>query len=359
MMQMRRLDAYIRNTVILSMLVVMALTSSIDFIFTLADELGSSTENYGALDALYYSLRVMPTSIYELLPFTALGGALIGLGLLASHNELVVMQAAGVSTGRIVWSVMKPTLVVMLLSLLLGEYVAPRLEQQARSDLAVIRSGGEAMSSAGGDWRKIGNEFIHINAILPGGRELRGVTRYLLDDDRRLVSSGFAAEAVYVEGDDAFWRLRDVRETRFGEQRIDVQEIAEIDWHIDMSPELLSVLLVEPDRQSIAGLYRFAQYFESEGLESSSYYLAFWKKLLQPLATASLVLLAISFVFGPLRSATMGSRVFVAIAIGLVFTIVQRMLGPASLLYGFSPVVAVLLPILLCLVMGATLLRRV
>lgn len=360
MMQMRRLDAYIGKTVILSMLVVMAVTSSIDFIFTLADELGSSTDNYGALDALTFSLRIMPTSIYELLPFTALGGALIGLGLLASHNELVVMQAAGVSTGRIVWSVMKPTLVVMLLSLLLGEYVAPRLEQQARSDLAIIRSGGEALSSAEGDWRKIGNEFIHINAILPGGRELRGVTRYVLGDDRRVVSSGFAASAAYVEtSTDAFWRLHDVRETRFGEQGIEVVEIAEIDWHIDMSPELLSVLLVEPDRQSISGLYRFAEYFESEGLESSSYYLAFWKKLLQPLATASLVLLAISFVFGPLRSATMGSRVFVAIAIGLGFTIVQRMLGPASLLYGFSPVLAVLLPILLCLIIGAMLLRRV
>jgi len=359
MMQIRRLDAYIRNTVILSMLVVMALTSSLDFIFTLADELGSSTENYGALDALYFTLRVMPTSLYELLPFTALGGALIGLGLLASHNELVVMQAAGISTGRIVWSVMKPTLVVMLLSLLLGEYVAPRLEQQARSDLAIIRSGGEGLSSAEGDWRKIGNEFIHINAILPGGRELRGVTRYVLDDNRRIVSSGFAAEAEYVDRDGGFWHLRDVRETLFGQQRIEVQETAELDWHIDMSPELLSVLLVTPDRQSISGLYRFAQYFESEGLESGSYYLAFWKKLLQPLATASLVLLAISFVFGPLRSATMGSRVFVAIAIGLAFTIVQRMLGPASLLYGFSPVLAVLLPIVLCFVIGTVLLRRV
>ena len=77
------------------------------------------------------------------------------------------------------------------------------------------------------------------------------------------------------------------------------------------------------------------------------------------LADASLVLLAISFVFGPLRSATMGSRVFVAISIGLVFTIMQRMMGPASLLYGFSPLVAVLVPIMICLLLGIFLLRRV
>lgn len=357
---MNKLDAYIGKSVVLAMLVVMALMGSLDFIFTLADELGSNTDNYSAADALFFTLRIMPTGIYEMLPFSALGGALIGLGILASNNELVVMQAAGVSTSRIVWAVTKPTLGVMVISLVLGEFVAPQLEQRAQSDLAIIESGGQALSSAGGDWRKIGNEFIHINVILPGGDELQGVTRYVLDDRRRVQSSSFAASARYVEeAGESFWRLSNVQETRFGNGEIAVAQYETLDWRVDMSPELLSVLLVEPERQSISGLYRFAQYFENEGLESSSYYLAFWKKLLQPLATASLVLLAISFVFGPLRSATMGFRVFVAISIGLGFTIVQRMMGPASLLYGFDPLVAVLVPILMCLLAGIYLLRRV
>lgn len=357
---MSRLDAYVRKHVVAAMLVVFALTTSLDFIFSLADELGSSTDNYGAGDALWFTLGIMPRAIYEMLPFIALGGALIGLGVLASHNELVVIQATGVSTWRIVWAVMKPTLAVMGLSLVLGEWVAPPLEQRAQSDLAIIESGGQALSSAGGDWRKIGNEFIHINVILPGGTQLQGVTRYVLDEQRRLVSSSFATSGEYLEDEQgAFWRLSDVRETRFGEGEIAVTRTASEDWRVELSPELLSVLLVDPERQSISGLYRFAQYFESEGLESSSYYLAFWKKLLQPLATASLVLLAISFVFGPLRSATMGFRVFVAIAMGMGFTLVQRMLGPASLLYGFSPLIAVLLPVFLCGVIGVALLRRV
>lgn len=357
---MSRIDAYVRKHVVLAMLVVFALTSSLDFIFSLADELGSSTENYGADDALWFTLRIMPRAIYEMLPFTALGGALIGLGVLASHNELVVIQATGVSTWRIVWAVMKPTLAVMLLSLVLGEWVAPPLEQRAQSDLAIIESGGQALSSAGGDWRKIGNEYIHINVILPGGTELQGITRYVLNEQRRLESSSFASTGRYLEdASGAFWRLTDVQQTRFVSGAVSVTQSPSEDWRVDLSPELLSVLLVDPERQSISGLYRFAQYFESEGLESSSYYLAFWKKLLQPLATASLVLLAISFVFGPLRSATMGFRVFVAIAMGMGFTIVQRIMGPASLLYGFSPLIAVLLPVVLCVLIGVVLLRRV
>ena len=356
---MRLIDAHIRNNVLLSMLVVLGLTFSLDFIFTLTDELGrGGSQDYTASDALLYTLRIMPTGIYEMLPFTALGGALIGLGVLASNNELVVIQAAGVSTWRIVWSVMKPTIGIMILSLVLGEYVAPRLQQTAQSELALIQSGGLGLSSSSGDWRKIGNEFIHINVILPGGTELRGITRYELDENRRLRTSSFASSARYSEDSQGqYWQLNNVRETEFGLASIAVNEYESLAWRIELSPELLSVLLVEPERQSISGLYRFAEYFRGEGLESDSYFLAFWKKLLQPLATASLVLVAISFVFGPLRSVTMGARVFIAIGIG--FTIAQRVLGPASLLYGFSPVIAVMIPIVVCFVTGVYLLRRI
>jgi len=357
---MRLIDAHIRNSVLLSMFVVLGLTFSLDFIFTLTDELGRGAKDYTAMDALTYTLRIMPTGIYEMLPFTALGGALIGLGVLASNNELVVIQSAGVSTWRIVWSVMKPTIGIMILSLVLGEYVAPRLQQTAQSELAMIRSGGQGVSSFYGEWRKIGNEFIHINVILPEGKDLRGITRYELDENRHLRTSSFSESARYLEDSRGnYWQLNGVRETEFGDNSIAVNEYESLDWRIDLSPELLSVLLVEPERQSISGLYRFAEYFRAEGLESDSYFLAFWKKLLQPLATASLVLVAISFVFGPLRSVTMGARVFIAIGIGLLFTIAQRVLGPASLLYGFSPVIAVMIPIGVCFVTGVLLLRRI
>ncbi|MBL4821813.1 MAG: LPS export ABC transporter permease LptG [Gammaproteobacteria bacterium] len=356
---MTRIDRYIQKTLLLSMLVVMALTGSVDLVFSLAEELGDVDDNYSVLQALIYVLRTMPTGIYELLPFSALGGALIGLGILASHNELVVIQAAGVHTWRIVWAAMKPTLLIMTLSLIMGEYVAPQLEQQAQSDKAMQQSGG-SIGSSRGTWQKIGNEYIHINAIVPGGENLVGITRYRLNDNRQLVSSSFAESATFIEnGNESYWELFNVAESMIATSRITTQTYLQVDWFVDLSPELLSVLLVEPQRQSISGLYRFAGYFKNEGLEADSYFLAFWKKLLQPLSTAALVLLAISFVFGPLREATMGYRIFISLSIGLVFTIFQRLLEPASLLFGFSPLIAVLLPILICAALGSLMLQRV
>ena len=359
---MRLLDRYILKSVLLSTLVVMVMIISVNLVLALANELADSDGNYSMLNAMWFVAQTTPTSIYELLPFSALGGALIGLGVLASNNELVVMQAAGVQTWRIVWSVMKPTLAVMILSLVLGEYISPSLEQVAQSNKALQKSGEGTINSEQGNWRKIGYEFIHINGIAPGGESLFGVTRYEVDDSRQITASSFAESAHYIsdaQRSESYWQLSNIRETEIRHGNLTTQNHLQEDWHIDLSPELLSVLVVEPDRQSISGLYRFARFFEAEGLDAATYFLAFWKKLLQPIATAALVLMAISFVFGPLREATMGFRVFVGIGIGLVFTILQRMMEPASLLFGFSPLLAVILPILLCLGVGAYVMQRV
>lgn len=357
---MTKIDSHIRNTVLFSVLVLVSLVTVVDLVFSLAEEISDTTESYTMANALSLILYTTPTRIYELLPFSVLGGALIGLGVLASNNEILVIQAAGVRVWRIVWAVLKPVIAIMVLNLLVGEYLAPPLEQLGQSNKALQRSGNGAITSTLGTWQKIGPEFVHINAIAPGGELLYGVTRYQIDDRRRIVSSSFAESAQYLQqGNRGYWRLNNVKESLFGQSRITTNEYLEVEWQVELSPNLLSVLIIAPDRQSISGLFRFARYFSSEGLDASEYLLAFWKKLLQPIATLALVVLAIAFIFGPLRESTMGVRVFVAIGIGLGFTILQRLLEPVSLLYGLSPLLAVLTPIVITFALGLLLLRRV
>lgn len=367
---MSLIDRYIRKRVLLAMLVVISLVLSIDVVFAIVDELGDVENAYSAGQALLYVAKTLPTRVFQLLPFTALGGSLIGLGVMASHNELIVIQSAGVSTWRLVWSVLKPTFVVMLMGLFLGEFIAPQLQQSAQSGKAVLSSGVESIDAGSGSWRKIGDEFIHVNAIAPGGETLFGVSRYrlrsrearVLESTQRgpLESASFAQSAHYVgEGEKGFWRLENVVTSQFETDAVLTSERDAEEWRVALSPEMLAVLLVAPDRQSISGLYRFARFFEREGLDSDRYLLSFWGKLLQPLATLALVLLAISFVFGPLREATMGYRVFVAVGVGLVFTITQQLLEPASLLLGLPPLLAVLLPIVGCAALGVASMLRV
>ncbi|MCQ4346169.1 LPS export ABC transporter permease LptG [Pseudomonas stutzeri] len=351
---MSRLDRYIGTSVFLAILAVLGVIVGLALLFSFIDELGDLGGGYGLAEATRYVLLTTPAQLYELLPMAALIGCLIGLGTLASSSELTIMRAAGVSLGRIVWAVMKPLLVLMLAGVLIGEYVVPHTENLAQSGRSLAQGGGEAQSTRRGLWHRQGNEYIHINSVQPSG-VLLGVTRYRFDDQRVLLSASFARRARYEGG---HWQLEDVATTVLHADRSEVLRTAEERWDIELSPQLLGTVVLSPDALSITGLWGYIHYLGEQGLNNSRYWLAFWTKVLQPLVTATLVLLAISFIFGPLRSVTLGQRIFTGVLVGFVFRIAQDLLGPSSLVFGFSPLFAVLVPAGICALAGVWLLRR-
>ena len=351
---MRKLDNYISRTVIASTFMVLLVIIALLAIADLVDELSQIEGDYNFIEVLFYVGLQLPSSIYAQLPFASLVGSLIGLGMLASSSELVVMRAAGVSVGRISWAVMKPALVVILMGILLGEYVTPLTDQIAESRKAILVGDKQALESRHGLWNRDGNEYMHFNAVLPNGK-LYGVTRYQFDQEGRLKSSSFSESAIYQGG---FWLEENGRETHFTEEDVSLSEFYQRRWETELSPNLLNVLVLNPDALSVYSLYRYSNYLAQQGLENKEYRLSFWKKLMQPLATASLVLIAISFVFGPLREVTMGFRIFTGVIVGIVFQTSQDLLGPSSLVFGFSPLLGVSLPLLVCFVIGIVLLKR-
>ena len=355
---MSRIDRYIAVQVLLAMLVVLLVLGGLDLVFTLVDELGETEGSYGTGDAMRYVLFVFPRHLYELLPMAALIGALTGLGVLAASNELVVLQAAGVRVTRIVWAVMKPAIVVMIAGLILGEYVAPTLELRGELDRALAR-GEQVALSRYGHWQRHDNEFMHFNAIDPEG-VLHGVTIYRFDD-QQLAALTRADTALYdEEGDAGYWVLQNGTEMQFAaaSEEANAFDFIEKSWDVDLTPDLLKVLIIDPDKMSMTDLFRYAGRFEAQGQDGGAYFLSFWKKLLQPATTAALVIVAVSFIFGPLRSATMGSKLFTAICFGIGFYLVQNLLSTISLVYQLHPLLAVGLPIVLCLMLGSAMLRR-
>lgn len=351
---MSRLDRYIGRQVLLAILSVLGIILALALLFAYIDELGDLEGGYGALDALTYVLLTGPRRGYEMLPMAALIGCLVGLGMLASNSELTVMRAAGVSLGRIVFSVIKPMLLVMLLGGLVGEYLAPWSDDLAQTLRAEAQGRGEAQSSRNGLWLRQGEAFVHVNGVQSGG-VLLGVTRYGFDEARRMQTASFARRAEYRED---HWVLKDVTTTRFLGDRTEVVRQAEERWSVELTPRLMSIVVMEPSALSITGLWDYIHYLAKQSLNNERYWLAFWTKALQPLVTLSLVLLAISFIFGPLRSVTLGQRIFTGVVVGFVFRIVQDLLGPASQVFGFSPLLAVLLPAAICALVGLALLRR-
>jgi len=349
-----KLDRYIGKSVLLAIVAVLGIILGLASLFALIDELNDLSATYTFLDAGSFVLLTAPRRLYDMLPMAALIGCLIGLGSLASSSELTIMRAAGVSIGRIVWAVMKPMLVLMLVGLLIGEYVAPVTENKAQADRSLAQGGGEAQSSKRGMWHRQGEEFVHINSVQPNGL-LLGVTRYRFDAERKIQTSSFARRAQYVEGK---WMLNDVSTTYFRGDHTEVVKSPEEVWDVSVTPELLNTVVLAPESLSITGLWDYIHYLADQGLNNSRYWLAFWTKVLQPLVTAALVLMAISFIFGPLRSVTLGQRVFTGVLVGFVFRIAGDLLGPSSQVFGFPPLLAVVIPAGICALAGLWLMRR-
>jgi lipopolysaccharide export system permease protein len=351
---MRKIDRYVMSTVGGAMLLVMVVVLSLDLIFAFIAELEDTENNYQTVEALLYVLLTLPRRIYDYLPLGAFMGCLIGLGSMASSSELTVIRAAGVSIKRIVWSAMKPALIVVMLGIVIGEYVAPPAERMAQSKKAVAQGAGENVASASGIWHREGDTFMHLNAVQPNG-VLYGVSLFEFDSDRWLVSASFAKRGIYL-GD--HWRLEDVTTTRLSDSETSREVHRSLRWESGLSPEVLSVLIVDPEDLPISGLYTYSRYLGEQGLNAANYWLAFWKKVLMPLGTAVMVMVAISFIFGPLRSVTMGFRVFTGLIVGLLFKYMQDLLGPMSVVFGFNPVIAILLPIAVNAMVGIILMRR-
>ncbi len=351
---MRKLTRYVSVSVFNAIAMTLIVFVALFFIFTLIEQLQAVRGNYTAFDALINVLLKIPGNLSTLIPFSCLIGCLSGLGALATSSELVIIRAAGVSTKRIVWMALRPTFIFMALQFLVGEYVAPYSEQMAINRKAIALGSANVKQSQQKLWNHETNEFMHFNAVLPNG-VIYGLSRYQLNEEHQLVAASFSKQAIY-QGD--HWQEEDVAITHVEENATRTENASSRRWNTQLTPELLNVLVLDPDNLSIRNLYYYNNYLSDQHIENSDYSLAFWKKALEPLGTASLVLIAISFVFGPLRSVTMGQRVFTGVMFSVAFFIVQRLFGPSSIVFGFPPVFAVLCPILICFVVGLFLLRK-
>lgn len=350
---MRKLDRYIAVNTLAAMAVVLISLVLLESLFAFLAQLDDMRANYQLQDVFIYTLLLVPKKIYSFIPAASLIGCLVGLGAMASNSELVVMRAAGVSLWRMVWAAIKPALVLILIGGILGEFLAPVSEQVAETRRTIARS-SEGAYSGEGVWHREGNQFMYFNAVEPNG-VLYGVSLYSFDDNMRLQESVFARRALFQED---HWVMEGVKRSRFNGKQFVTEETLVEPWDTRLTTTLLKAVVVKPEGLSISGLQAYIRYLEQQGLDTGEYSLAFWTKVLQPLSIMALVLVGISFVFGPLRSVSMGLRVFTGVITGVAFMILQGLLGPSSLVFGFPPVVAILVPVAVCFVFGGYLLRR-
>ncbi|EPP23284.1 LPS export ABC transporter permease LptG [Vibrio fluvialis] len=350
------LDWYIGRTIIATTILVLTTFIGLSGIIKYVEQLrkvGNGT--YDLMQALLFVVLSIPRDIEMFFPMAALLGALIGLGALAASSELVVMQAAGFSKLDIGLSVLKTAVPLMIIITLLGEWGAPQAQKAARDLRAFATSGGQILSVRAGVWARDTNDFIFIGKI--DDNHLYGLNMWRFDEQKQLRTVIFAKQVDYLGENE--WMMKNVEVTDMNNDIvITKQSLPQYSWETSLAPDKLAVVTVKPEELALSGLYDYVHYLKASEQDASRYELAFWRKITQPFSIAVMMLMALSFIFGPLRSVTMGARILSGVIAGFTFYISSEFFGPLSLVYGIPPVFGAVAPSLVFLTIALLLLRR-
>ena len=347
---MNILTYYIGKEILKGSLITMFILLAIFNLFTLADELKDLGGNYGLKQVFSYVALTSPTVLYQLVPSSALIGSLFVLGTMGNHRELVAMRAAGLSVLDIVRAALLAGLGLVIFSLLIGELIAPVSEKLAQKIKATALNESVIVNTKYGVWLREGTNYVNVRQVEDDGR-LADINIYELDSQRRLNKAIHADKAIF-QGNRT-WKLVNIKESEISTQQIRVTTENERAWKSSIAPNLLKIVVVDPDNLSLYDLAMYIEFLKGNHQKSHSYEAAFWGRAVNPLTTFIMILVSAPFVIGIHRGISVGSRIIIGVTIGLGFNIFNKIINHMGLIYNLNPPLTALLPSII--VLGAVL----
>lgn len=334
------LSRYIAKTILVSTGLTAAIITAILFLINLLSEMrGVGKGDYGFLQAIFHTLLQLPNALYQFSPLLVLIGTLIGLSTLAASRELAVMRAAGFSIWQITCSTLMAALCLTLAITLLGEVMGPSLSFKAEVRKENAEHPGQAIVTNKGAWFHVGNNFIHVGEVV--NRELlKQVTWFQFDEEQQLLATYYVDKFRYI---DKTWWMFQGAGTAFYKEQTKHLAFVKKKLTFEFNPNLLNVGLVDPNQMPLGRLRKFSRYLGENGIQATAYRFEFWRRILQPLTTLVMVLLAIPFVFGNIGTATIGKRITLGILIGFAFYLLNAMAGQLAVVYQLPEGLAALL----------------
>lgn len=301
---------------------------------------------YQLYQAALYVALTLPSRAYELFPIAVLIGSLYALTTLSRQSEITVMRTAGLSTRGFLAILGRVGGAFVLITLLIGEVIAPQAEHAAEQwRLKAMSSviGGQFRS---GLWLKDDRSFINVRTVLPDNH-LKGVRIYEFDEQSALRSISEAEEGAFVRPD--HWHLTKVVQTLFEGDRTRVVRKEEMNWQSSVNPEILTVLLVSPEHMSVANLVLYIRHLSENRQTTDRYYIALWKKLVYPLASLVMLALALPFAFLQTRMGGVSVRVFSGIMLGILFHMLNGLFSSLGTINAWPAPLAAVTPSVLFL----------
>ena len=335
--------------------------------FDILSELGSVTGQYTLPLVMLHVLLKAPSRISEIIPVAGLIGSIYVFAMLASQSEFTILRIAGLDVKRGLAMLAKISLPLIVLTLIMSEWLGPYTE--SLSNQVRMKALGSAYDSQfrTGVWVKDRlRDEDGIGPIRPGVRyvnvgkiekdnEIKNIRMYEFDDAYRLLSIRSATSGRFVHT--GVWVLDDVTETRFKETKqtdpLNPVYSAQTFTHpvlsleSEVTPQILSVLLVSPEKMSIFSLGQFINHLQGNKQDTQRHSIAFWKKVIYPFIIFVMLALALPFAYLKVRAGSVGIKVFGGIMLGMSFQLFNSLFSNVGLLGSWPALLTALIPPLL------------
>lgn len=352
---MKMIDRYIAGVVVTGTLIALLVLVGLDMFFSVIDEIDDIGKGSYTFSVMLQSvLLTSPQSVYELFPMAALLGGVVGLGALASNNELLAMRASGLSVWRIVRSVLQSGLLMLVIAVIIGEVVAPVAERYGQNLRAITTEHGVSFLGSRGLWVRDENRYINASKVLARD-QLADLTVYEFDANRQLLTATSAAQADFRDGQ---WFLKDVQQSTFDDRGAAVTHSEFAVWSSLLTPDLLGIVQLKPNIMSAAEIDQLVDYLDENGLDTEAYRYAFWGRFMTPLSSLVMLFISVPFVFGGLRTVGAGQRIFIGMLVGFGFYIFSQLASQMGQVYGLHPLPTLLVPVVLFMFFGVRAIQR-
>ena len=358
--------------------ILFALVTLFLFFDTLS-EIGSVKGGYTLPLALLHVLLKAPSRISEIIPIAGLIGSIYVFAMLASQSEFTILRIAGLDIKKGLMTLAKISIPLVIITLLISEFIGPYTEKL--SDQIRMKALGTSYSSQfkTGVWVKDrlrdadgngpvrpGVRYVNVGKI-ERDSQISDIRMYEFDDTYRLLSIRSAATGTFDQS--GIWALKDVTETRFKETKqadplnpvysTETFKYQQVTLESEVTPQILSVLLVSPEKMSIISLGRFINHLQDNKQDIQRHAIAFWKKVTYPFTIFVMLALALPFAYLKVRAGGVGIKVFGGIMLGMSFQLFNSLFSNVGLLGAWPALLTALAPPLIYLMLAVVCLRWV
>ena len=352
------LEKYYFKVLFKFFLISLLVLTTIFLFFQMLEELPKiGLEKYTLKASLVYLFFLTPSVIYNIGNLAILIGLIIGFASLINSREIHVILVSGISARDLIFKGIKFGFILSILILIFGELISISSSFYAKQYRSYAMNNGEILRESRNFWVKKDNHFIYIGNNINGNSfkdikvisiEDNSINRLINSEAGLIIDEKLLLEKAYIEDIENHANVSNIRKFYKEKYKSDIEfegekiNLIELDLEMMRIDELVSQILI----------------LKSYNLDYKEYLLEIGNRITRPLTLAALLLIAMPLTFNLKRDTSLGSKIFLGIALGIISHFITKIVLILVMKMEYSFFFAFFTPLILIYILGFYLFKK-